>query len=87
MKPGASFVRTGVLPSERANSNVRRSVSLVVSGERITSTSFIRGAGLKKCRPTNRPGRRVPAASSVMESDDVLEAKIVSSRQAESSSA
>jgi hypothetical protein len=47
-----------------------------VSGERTTSTSFMSGTGLKKCRPTKRVGRFVVAAISVMESDEVLEAKI-----------
>ena len=48
-----------------------------MSGERTTSTSFMSGTGLKKCRPTKRSARFVAAAISVMESDDVLEAKIV----------
>ena len=34
---------------------------------RTTSTSFIRGTGLKKWSPTKRPGRCVPAAISVTE--------------------
>ena len=44
---------------------------------RTTSTSFISGTGLKKCRPPNRSGRFVRAASSVTQSDEVLEARIV----------
>jgi hypothetical protein len=43
-----------------------------VSSVRTTSTSFIAGTGLKKCRPSTRSGRRVAAASWVMVSDDVL---------------
>ncbi len=42
-----------------------------------TSTSRICGTGLKKCMPTTRPGTFSPAASAVIDSDDVLEARIV----------
>ena len=45
---------------------------------RTTSTSFISGTGLKKCRPTNCFGRAVAIDSSVIVSDEVLEAKIAS---------
>ena len=44
----------------------------------MTSTSFMTGTGLKKWSPMNRSGRRVAAASSVMQSDDVLLARTVS---------
>jgi len=43
---------------------------------RATSTSFINGTGLKKCRPTNWPGRPVAVMISVIEIEDVLLAKI-----------
>ena len=45
---------------------------------RTTSTNFISGTGLKKCRPTKRSGRLVAVISSVMESEEVLLAKIAS---------
>ena len=38
----------------------------------ITSTSFMSGGGLKKCRPPTRPGSPQPAAISVTDSEDVL---------------
>ena len=37
------------------------------------------GTGLKKCRPPKRSGRFVAAASSVIQSEDVLDTKIVRS--------
>ena len=43
-----------------------------------TSTSFIIGTGLKKCRPMKRSGRLVAVISSVTEMDEVLVAKIAS---------
>ena len=45
---------------------------------RTTSTSFISGTGLKKCIPMNRSGRLVAVISSVIEMDEVFEAKIAS---------
>src|SRR5712691_1302870 len=45
---------------------------------RTTSTNFMRGTGLKKCRPMNRSGRFVEVTSSVIEMDEVLEAKMAS---------
>ena len=45
---------------------------------RTTSTSFISGTGLKKCSPINRSGRLVAVISSVMEMDEVFEAKMAS---------
>ena len=43
-----------------------------------TSTSGSTGAGLKKCMPTTRPGCFRPAASAVIDSDDVFDARIAS---------
>ena len=51
-------------------------VSSLVSSARTTSSSFIRWTGLKKCIPTTCLGRWVAAAISVIESDEVLEARI-----------
>src|SRR6202167_6545909 len=45
---------------------------------RTTSTNFISGTGLKKCNPINRSGRLVEVKSSVMEMDEVFDAKIAS---------
>ena len=50
----------------------------------ITSTSFIRSAGLKKCIPIT--GCIIPFAISVIDNDDVFVAKTVSSLQIESNS-
>ena len=74
--PVLSDARTGVLPRLCANAAASSNDSGEVSGERTTSTSFISGTGLKKCRPTKRSARFVAAAISVIESDEVLEAKI-----------
>ena len=40
------------------------------------STNGITGAGLKKCIPATRPGYFIPAASAVIEIDDVFEARM-----------
>ena len=61
-------------------------VSSLVWKPRITSTSFITVAGLKKCMPMNFPFRLTAEAISVMEIEEVLEAKIVSGLQIASSS-
>ena len=45
---------------------------------RTTSTSFISGTGLKKCSPMKRSGRLVAVNSSVIEMEEVFEAKIAS---------
>jgi hypothetical protein len=60
--------------------------SLVVSA-RMTSTSFMSGTGLKKCKPAKRSGRFVLAASSWIQSEDVFEQKIVPSATTASSTA
>ena len=43
---------------------------------RITSTSFITGTGFMKCMPMTFSGRRVCAPNSVIEIDDVFDARI-----------
>ena len=83
-KPVLSLARTGVLPRLFANAVASSKTAGSVSGERTTSTSFMSGTGLKKCSPTTREGRLVVAAISVMESEEVLEAKMASGRQAAS---
>ncbi len=78
---------TGSFPSAFANSNAVLKASSLVTIVRTTSTSFMSGTGLKKCRPTNCFGRAVAIESSVMVSDDVFEAKIASGFTILSSSA
>ena len=78
MNPGRSGAVTGSLPTLRPNANTRSYVSSLVARPLMTSTSFMIGTGLKKWRPMKRSGLRVAAASSVMQSDDVLLAKSVS---------
>ena len=50
-------------------------VASLVARPRTISTSAITGTGLKKCMPMTCAGRRVCAASLVMEMDEVLEAR------------
>ena len=45
---------------------------------RTTSTSFIKGTGLKKCNPMKRSGRLVAESNSVTEIEEVLVAKMAS---------
>ena len=78
MKPGLSVARTGVLPSRARTRRRPAKTSGAVAMVRTTSTSFISGTGLKKCRPMKRSGRPVAVISSVMESEEVFEAKIAS---------
>ena len=66
------------MPSDLANAKARSNDSSLVRIVRTTSTSFISGTGLKKCRPTNCFGRAVAIDSSVMVSDEVFEAKSAS---------
>ena len=73
-KPAASLTCTGVLPISSAIFLIASTVSTGVLTPAITSTNFIRSAGLKKCIPIN--GRVSPFPISVIESDDVFEAKI-----------
>src|SRR6266480_1887828 len=68
-KPGDSFTSTGSFPSLAHRSLIRPTVASLVSEPRITSTSFMTGAGLKKCMPTTRSARFVAFAISVMLDD------------------
>ena len=71
----AAIGRADRLLADRLHEAHQRScVSWLVASARITSTSFINGTGLKKCRPATLSGRFVPAPSSVMQSDDVFDA-------------
>ena len=76
-KPELSFARIGSLPSRLAKSYAASKVATLVVTVRTTSTSFISGTGLKKCRPTIRSGRVVAAAIAAIVRLDVFDAKIV----------
>ena len=74
------------LPRARAKSNARWKAASLVVTVFTTSTSFIRGTGLKKCSPTMRSGRAVAAAIAAIVRLDVFEAKMVCCGQSASSS-
>ena len=78
MKPGASRDSTAVLPSRSARPLTNAIVSSEVCIPRTISTSCISGTGFMKCMPATRSGRRVAAASLVIEIDDVLLARTAS---------
>ena len=78
MKPGLESQSTGVLPQQRTRLVASSTYARPLCAPRTTSTSRIRYAGLKKCRPTSRSGWRSPPARAVSDSDDVFEASNVS---------
>ena len=84
MNPARSLTWTGVLRRSRDSRVSVSAVSGEVSTVEMTSTSFMTGAGLKKCSPATRGGYRVPPAISVIDSEEVLVARIASARQASS---
>src|SRR3989304_3395239 len=63
MNPGVSAVTTEVFPSRSINRTRASTVASLLCAPRATSTSGMRGAGLKKCRPATRPG--VPTAEAI----------------------
>ena len=73
-KPAASLTCTGVFPISSEILTIFSTVSAGVLTPAITSTSFIRSAGLKKCIPII--GLLSPFPISVIERLDVFEAKI-----------
>ena len=77
--PAPSSTCTGVLPISSAIALILSTTSFGVLIPAITSTSFITGAGLKKCIPII--GRSSPAPISVIDKEDVFVAKIASSLQ------
>ena len=79
MKPPRSWATMIRLPSRSPRARVSSSVSSLVAMLRTTSISFITGAGLKKCVPMTRSGRRVARAISMIGSAEVLVARIASS--------
>src|SRR5207247_2521490 len=78
MKPVRSDVRIGTLPrlAENVIASSRTEGDVVIVPT--TSTSFISGTGLKKCKPMKRSTRFVAVIISVMISEDVLLAKVAS---------
>jgi hypothetical protein len=80
MKPGASLAWTTVLPSDCANASTAATVASEVARPRISSIGFITGTGLKKWTPMKRAGSGVACASRVIGIDEVLVARIASSR-------
>src|ERR1039458_9698856 len=70
MNPVLSLVRTGTLPSFTANSYAVSYTSGAVAMVFTTSTIFIMGTGLKKCRPMKRSGRLVAVINSGTEIDE-----------------
>ena len=80
MNPRRSPAATGVLPMASANLRAVATTSSSVTTVRISSISFMTGAGLKKWKPSTRFGRRVCTAMSITGSEEVLVAMIASSR-------
>jgi hypothetical protein len=78
MNPGVDVACTGVLPQAAAVANSVSATAGSVASPRTISTSGISGAGLKKCSPATRPGTFMPAASAVIDSDEVFDARIAS---------
>ncbi len=77
-KPGVSRARTGAWPKACAR-RIRRSITAgSVRTPSITSTTFMSGTGLKKCKPATRPGCWHAAAIAVTESEEVLVARMQS---------
>ena len=75
-KPGHSAQRTGILRIAWAKLAAAWAVSGEVSSPSITSISRMYEAGQKKWKPTTLSGRLVMSPISVIESPDVLEARI-----------
>src|SRR3712207_8414507 len=76
MKPARSPQLTGCLPIRRHRSVTVAATSEPVDTVLTTSTSFMIGAGLKKCMPTTSRARDVTAAHSTTGRDDVVVARI-----------
>ncbi len=87
MNPGVAVERTTVLPHAAARSAAAAATSGAVASPEMTSTSFMAGTGLKKCRPTRRSGWARPAARAVGDRDEVLDASMASAATTASSSA
>jgi electron transfer flavoprotein alpha/beta subunit len=86
-KPGTSLQVMGCLRIACAKLKAVVTVSREVSSPLMISTSGITEAGKKKWKPTTFSGRSVSRPISVMESDEVFEARIAWPGVASSSSA
>ncbi|MNP00959.1 hypothetical protein D3C76_927580 [compost metagenome] len=84
MKPGVERVYTGFLPHAAASACRPLAMAGSVSSPQTISTSAISGAGLKKCMPITRRGCFRPAARLVIDSDEVLLARMQSAAQSSS---
>ena len=75
-KPARSWESIDVLPSvPSANARAVSSVSSEVMIERTSSTSGSTGTGLKKCMPSTRSGFEVSAASFMIGTEEVFDAR------------
>src|SRR3712207_2697274 len=81
MKPARSPMVTPTLRSRVASAATSSTTDWSVTTVRTISTSFMTGAGLKKCIPTTRSGRPLVMASSVTDRLEVFVARIVSGGQ------
>src|SRR3954454_5634122 len=75
MKPVLSFAETTDLPSLSPKARPASNASSSVVTVRMTSSSGMTCAGLKKCSPMKRLGRRVTTAWSITASDEVFVAR------------
>ena len=87
MNPARSPQCTACLPTAAQTALAVATTSGAVAMVETTSTSFITGAGLKKCRPTTSDGREVAAAHSITGSEDVVVARIAPGRTTSSKAA
>ncbi|MCY1186384.1 hypothetical protein D9M73_272520 [compost metagenome] len=85
MKPGVERVCTGFLPQALAVSYRHSARTGSLARPETISTSAMTGAGLKKCRPSKRSGCSSCAAMLVIDSDEVLLARMQCSPQMPSS--
>ena len=76
MKPARSAHETATLPTLAHSARVVSVTSSSVETVETTSTSFMIGAGLKKCMPTTSCGRLVAWAHAMIGSDEVVVARI-----------
>ena len=86
-KPGESLHERAILPIFSEALITAELVSVLVLLPLMTSTNFMIGTGFMKCIPMTLSGRFVASAMVLMEIEDVLEARMVSGLQIESSSA
>ena len=87
MNPARSLMVTSTLSSRAHSASTSDTTSSAVTTVLTTSTSFITGAGLKKCIPMTWLGRPVATEISVTDRELVLVARIASGWQTRSSSA